>query len=92
MEKIINDTILYYDRNADDFVASTQAADISNIQSVFLEYLNPEAEILDFGCGSGRDTKYFRSLGYKVTAADGSEEICRAAEEFLGYEIWGYGG
>ncbi|MCC8150510.1 MAG: class I SAM-dependent methyltransferase, partial [Lachnospiraceae bacterium] len=35
--------------------------------------------ILDFGCGSGRDTKYFLEHGFFVDAIDGSEELCRYA-------------
>ena len=35
------------------------------------------AAILDFGCGSGRDTKYFLEKGYQVAAIDGSAELCR---------------
>ena len=40
--------------------------------------------VLDFGCGSGRDTKYFISKGYDVEATDGSEELCRIATDNTG--------
>ena len=43
--------------------------------------------ILDFGCGSGRDTKYFISQGYQVDAVDGSIELCRLASEYTGVEV-----
>ena len=39
--------------------------------------------ILDFGCGSGRDSKYFQDLGYLVTALDGSKELALLAEKLL---------
>lgn len=43
--------------------------------------------ILDFGCGSGRDTKYFISRGYRVDAIDGSIELCKFASEYTGIEV-----
>lgn len=33
------------------------------------------SNILDLGCGSGRDTKYFLEQGYDVEAIDGSAEL-----------------
>lgn len=43
--------------------------------------------ILDFGCGSGRDTKHFISKGYQVEALDGLEELCRMASDSTGIEV-----
>ena len=43
--------------------------------------------MLDFGCGSGRDTKYFLQAGLHVTAIDGSEEMCRCASEYTGIKV-----
>ena len=49
--------------------------------------MNPDAYILDFGCGAGRDTKYFLSRGYQVDAIDGSEQLCRIASEYTGIKV-----
>ena len=57
------------------------------MQDKFLEKLNPDAYILDFGCGAGRDTKYFLSRGYQVDAVDGSEQLCRIASEYTGIKV-----
>ena len=43
--------------------------------------------ILDFGCGSGRDTKYFLNNGYHVTATDGSGVICKMATDYTGIQV-----
>ena len=56
-------------------------------QNYFLKYLSPTARILDFGCGSGRDTKYFLSQGYTVEAIDGSEELCKIASVHTGISV-----
>jgi 2-polyprenyl-3-methyl-5-hydroxy-6-metoxy-1,4-benzoquinol methylase len=53
----------------------------------FLQRLAPGASILDFGCGSGRDTKAFLELGYRVDAVDGSSELCRMASEYSGISV-----
>lgn len=80
-------TIRYYNENAGEFVANTVGADIEYNQKRFCERLPKGALILDFGCGSGRDTKYFMSQGYQVDAMDGSEELCRMASVFTGIEV-----
>ena len=46
-----------------------------------------EITILDFGCGSGWDTRAFLSDGFRVEALDGSEELCRIAEQYCGIPV-----
>lgn len=81
------DTIDYYNRNVQDFVDRTVSVDFTRIQKVFLELLPRDARILDFGYGSGRDTKYFLDCGYQVDAIDGSIELCRVASEYTGIHV-----
>lgn len=73
-------TLDYYNQNAKKFITGT-------IQNRFLDKLHPGAEILDYGCGSGRDTKYFLEQGCKVTAIDGSQELCKLASEYTGIQV-----
>ena len=80
-------TIDYYNRNVQSFIDGTVSVDFTQIQNVFLELLPKNAHILDFGCGSGRDTKYFLDCGYQVDAMDGSMELCRAASEYTGIHV-----
>lgn len=83
----MNNTINYYNQNAESFIANTQNADMHPTQERFLQLLDANTSILDFGCGSGRDAKYFLEKGYQVTAIDGSAELCRLASEFTGIEV-----
>lgn len=78
-----NKTIDYYNHNAEEFCQSTVDADMSVCYQMFEKYLQSGAKILDLGCGSGRDSKYFLNKGYDVTAIDGSEEICKYASKYL---------
>ena len=80
-------TIEYYNENVSKFVNDTQDVVFCATQDLFLSYLNEGDSILDFGCGSGRDTKYFLSKGYKVDATDGSEEICKVASDYTGINV-----
>lgn len=77
----------YYDINAQEFFDGTVDADMSSHHDEFLSHLPEKAHILDAGCGSGRDTLIFKSLGYEVTAIDGSLEMCRLASEHAGQEV-----
>ena len=76
-----NKTINYYNKHAKSFIQTTKTVDFTNIQDKFLSNLPLGASILDFGCGSGRDTKYFLEQNYNVTAIDGSEAICKEASK-----------
>lgn len=82
-----NTTLKYYNENATSFSATTQIVDFSITQDKFLALLQPNAYILDFGCGSGRDTKYFMEHGYRVEATDGSEELCKLASTYTGVSV-----
>ena len=77
-------TIEYYDMNASSFTADTINVDLSTIQDAFLSYLVEGSKILDLGCGTGRDSKYFLSKGFMPTPCDGSAEMCRIAEKNTG--------
>lgn len=83
----INDTLDYYNKNAENFVQGTVSVDFRMMQDKFLNQLNDGAAILDFGCGSGRDTKYFLEQRYVVDAIDGSEELCKLASDYTGIPV-----
>ena len=82
-----NRTLTYYNQNSQSFTGTTLDVEFSEIQDTFLSYLKEGAYILDFGCGSGRDTRYFLKKGYRVDAIDGSEEMVRIASENTGIEV-----
>jgi len=82
-----NHTLEYYDKNAIAFFAETVNIDMSSLYKRVEAYLKPNAHILDLGCGSGRDSKYFLNRGYHVTAVDGSEQLCQLASEVIGQEV-----
>lgn len=82
-----NKTIEYYNTYASEFNTNTVNVPFSSVQTNFVNYLPDRAYILDFGCGSGRDSKVFLSKGYRVDAIDGSIEMCKLAEKLIGQPV-----
>ena len=80
-------TIQFYEDNAETFISGTVNADMHEARQRFMKLLPADALILDFGCGSGRDTKAFLEQGYRVDAADGSAELCHIASEYTGIPV-----
>lgn len=81
------DTLKYYNDNAEQYCEQTRNGDMSEDYNRFLVMLPDKAYILDFGCGSGRDSKYFLEKGYTVRAIDGSESLCKLASEYIGQKV-----
>lgn len=78
----------YYNNNAKDFFEGTVHANMDEHYRFFLERMTESGSILDAGCGSGRDSLYFKKLGYEVTAMDASDELCKLAEEYIGQKVF----
>lgn len=83
----MRETIDYYNANVKKFFDETVSVNFTHIQNMFLELLPKRATILDFGCGSGRDTKYFLEQGCIVEAVDGSFAVCEAASKYTGVRV-----
>jgi len=81
-------TIDYYNINADDYFYTSVEADMSQLYQQFLEFVPHGGAILDAGCGSGRDTKYFLSLGYQVVAIDASKEMVKLSTEYTKHQTF----
>jgi len=73
--------IAHYDENAESFRIGTKDHDVSQNIAALLDVLPKEKtlDILDFGCGPGRDMCVFKSMGHRPTGLDGSKEFCKMA-------------
>ena len=83
----MNDTHKYYQDNARRFYSATVEIDMSAIYQKFLPLTPKGGSILDAGCGSGRDSLYFKSQGYDATAIDASAALCKLAGELLQQDV-----
>ncbi len=83
----MNETITYYNQNAEEYFNNTVNVSMQGLYAQFEAYLKPGDKILDLGCGSGRDSRYFLSKGYDVVSADGSKAMCNLAETYIGKKV-----
>ena len=81
------DSIDYYDRYAVPYYEETVDLSMEEQLKRFVELLPESADVLDLGCGSGRDTVFLEEEGCVVTAMDGSEKMCNLASIHTGKEV-----
>lgn len=79
--------IRYYNENARAYFDSTVALDMGKLYGPFLKHLRPGSKVLDAGCGSGRDSLFFKNQGFQVTAFDASKEMVKLASELLDQKV-----
>ncbi len=81
------ETIGYYDANAESFIAGTADVEFGALQREFAGMLPAGGRVLDLGCGSGRDSLAFLKEGFQVDAMDGSAAMAKAASELTGLPV-----
>lgn len=83
----MNSTLRYYQDNAQEFIHNTLDKEMRHQYMSFEKHLSDKAHILDAGCGSGRDSLYFKQEGYQVTAFDASQKMCDFASTLIKQEV-----
>lgn len=80
-------TISYYNANADAFIEGTSSVDVSHLYAEFESLLSEGASVLDVGCGSGRDLKHFAERGYQSLGLEPSSELAEFAAKHSGQDV-----
>jgi len=80
-------TTEYYNRNARAYYDQTVNLDMSDRYSPFLKLIPKNGKILDAGCGSGRDSLFFKQQGYSVVSFDISKELVNFASRLIGRDV-----
>lgn len=83
----LNTTLDYYNNNAQEFIERTFNTLVSENLTNFVKNLPSNARVLDAGCGSGRDSQHFLSLGFDVTAFDASEQLAKLASAKINHQV-----
>jgi len=83
-------TLGHYNQNAEAYWHGTKDHDVTQNYEAFLAPFakDKKLDILDLGCGPGRDVKYFQSLGHRPVGLDGSEIFCDMARRYTGCQIF----
>jgi SAM-dependent methyltransferase len=83
-------TLRHYNAHAESFWRGTKDHDVSQNRAALLEHLRgtPPYRILDFGCGPGRDLKYFKDSGHEAIGLDGAENFVKLARNYSGCDVW----
>lgn len=82
-----SDTLDFYNKNASAFFSDTVNVDMSALYTRFLQGIPVAGLLLDAGCGSGRDSKAFLTLGYRVCAFDASPALAEMATTLMGQAV-----
>jgi SAM-dependent methyltransferase len=84
-------TLDWYEREAPRYVVQMAKPALQTLSHgfllPFLDRLAPAAEVLELGCGGGRDTIVMLERGFRVTATDGSPAMAREAEVLTGQPV-----
>lgn len=90
LEQITATTLEHYDECAAEFWSGTRDHDVKQNLDALLRHIRatPPFDILDFGCGPGRDLAAFRALGHVPVGLEGSHSFAVMAREHGGCEVW----
>ena len=90
LRHIAEQTLEYYNTHAESFEAGTRDHDVRQNIEALLRHLTgtPPFDILDLGCGPGRDLQAFRALGHRPVGLDGAERFVAMARQASGCDVW----
>lgn len=83
-------TVRHYQDCAEDFREGTREHDVSQNIAALLAPIEATApyQILDFGCGPGRDLRTFSAMGHTAVGLDGCPRFVEMARADSGCEAW----
>ncbi|SDS82719.1 class I SAM-dependent methyltransferase [Pseudomonas prosekii] len=90
LQQITSTTLGHYNSVAESFREGTRDHDVRQNIDALLRHIQAGApfNILDFGCGPGRDLQTFTRMGHIAVGLDGSEKFAQMAREDSGCEVW----
>lgn len=90
LKQISSQTLENYQNRAAQFWQGTKDHDVRENYRALLEALPQDRplDLLDFGCGPGRDLAYFKSLGHRPIGLEGCADFCEMARAYSACEVW----
>jgi len=89
LQRIAARTLGHYDQHARSYWEGTRDHDVSQNIDALLQSIEapPPFELLDLGCGPGRDLKTLTALGHRATGLEGSAQLAEMARTNSGCEV-----
>ena len=89
LDHIAARTLTHYDRRAADFWEGTRDHDVSQNINALLDHIQaaPPFDLLDFGCGPGRDLRTFKARGHRPVGLEGSPQLAAMARAHSGCDV-----
>jgi SAM-dependent methyltransferase len=90
LERISALTLGHYEQNAEGFREGTWGHDVRQNLAALLRHLEgtPPFDILDLGCGPGRDLIALSGAGHRAVGLDGAARFVEMARAASGCEVW----
>ena len=90
LQQIAARTLAHYEQHAQSFWEGTRDHDVSQNIAALLTHIDapPPFDLLDFGCGPGRDLRSFAALGHRAVGLEGAPRLAAMARAHSGCEVW----
>lgn len=80
-QTILQKTIDFYNRSANDLRQSYDNADMPELYKLLLQTLPSKSRVMDIGFGSGRDLAFLKNHGFDVWGVEPSRQFVKIAKE-----------
>jgi SAM-dependent methyltransferase len=89
LRRISQGTLAHYDERAQAYREGTRDHDVSQNVAALLRHIEapPPFELLDLGCGPGRDLATFVALGHRATGLEGAPRLAAMARAHSGCDV-----
>ena len=89
LRRIAARTLAHYDQRAQAFWEGTRDHDVSQNIAALLAHIDtaPPFDLLDLGCGPGRDLQTFKALGHHAVGLEGSPQLAAMARAHSGCPV-----
>ena len=90
LRQLTSRTLQSYESSATSFWEGTKDHDVEQNRQALLRHLPGDGpgDILDLGCGPGRDLRVFAELGHRPVGLDGCPTFCEMARSWAACEVW----
>jgi SAM-dependent methyltransferase len=89
LQHIAARTLAHYEQHAQSYWEGTCNHDVSQNIAALLKHIPGRApfDLLDFGCGPGRDLHAFKALGHHAVGLEGASSVAALARAHSGCEV-----